>query len=117
MKSELWAEVGVGMYPEVTEMLEKYFDKELGLLTGNEVKKFVLEHEQEIRSILTGIKLYYFQGVKMEEICPVCNGDPDNSPDKNSRGRCNKCLWRGKILTSEGKNLVDFLTNYLPFSQ
>jgi len=67
------------------------------------------------------IKLYQFQGVVMEEICPVCKGDPINSPKKETIGlnkdRCLGCYGRGKILTPEGKKLVDFLTNYLPFSQ
>jgi len=33
---------------------------------------------------MSELKLYQFQGVIMEQFCPVCKGSPETSPQKHS---------------------------------
>ena len=86
--------------------IENIIKFEVGLPLGRHIMEISVEqavdaikkHHVEIFKLLNRPKFYSLQGVAMEEICPVCHGDTDNSPDKNDRGRCNRCLWRGKFL-------------------
>ena len=62
-------------------------------------------------------KLYSFQGVQMEEYCPVCKGNIENPPEIIKSGYylgcCVKCKGDGKILTPEGKEFIHFIGNSL----
>lgn len=65
------------------------------------------------------LKLYQFQGIRMEQLCPVCHGDPKNSPDKINQkshlynGECSGCKGWGKVLTPEGREFINFCGEYL----
>jgi len=52
----------------------------------------------------------------MEIVCPVCKGDHINSPQKQTIGRnkdlCLGCKGKGKILTPEGKQFMEFITTH-----
>lgn len=110
MKPELWSEIFTGMHPFATEMLEKHFGRKLGELTMKDIKSFFLSHEQEIRDTFDSKhKLFYFQGVKMEQICPVCKGE-----SVDSKVFCEKCGSTGKTLTPAGNEFMNFVYQHLP---
>jgi len=59
---------------------------------------------------MSELKLYQFQGVIMEQFCPVCKGSPETSPQKHGiTKQCAGCQDYGKILTPAGDELIDFV--------
>lgn len=49
----------------------------------------------------------------LETECEACSGTGQINPMKNIYGKCYTCDGRGKILTTEGQELIDFIKHYL----
>ena len=67
---------------------------------------------------MSELKLYQFQNIAMEQICPECQGKcalPDYKPELHCRQRCLNCGGEGKVLTPEGKNFMDFVARHYNF--
>jgi len=106
--------------PEIEDIIKL----EVGLSLGRHIMEISAEqsvdaikkHHVEIFKLLDRPKLYSFQGVIMEKVCPVCKGDHINSPQKQTIGRnkdlCLGCKGKGKIPTPEGKQFMEFITTH-----